>query len=89
MNVESVRLKQTLARPAFTVNEGPGVVEKGSWIARIWAFILCPTVLLLSYVPLLNLFARGVLMALAFYLTSRKAVIRSGWFSVRYPAQCR
>jgi O-antigen ligase len=31
-------------------------------LSILWAWLVCPTVFLLSYVPLLNLYARGVLM---------------------------
>ena len=87
MNVESVRLKAALVTGAACDRSSETPAQRGSWIARGWAFVLCPTVLLLSYVPVLNLFARGVLLLfiawfMAMAVTRRRQLIVPGLFVV-------
>lgn len=47
--------------PRITRDIAPGVPRRGRLIPKLWAWAVCPTVFLFSYVPLLNLYARGVL----------------------------
>lgn len=63
LNVDSVRLKPR-QRPVATDSISLPQAEVRGWLVpTAWAFAICPVVFLLSNVPMLNFFARGILAA--------------------------
>ncbi len=64
VSVESVKVRGPSGKEREgELNDGPFVnPQRRAFFAAAWAWIVCPTVFLLSYVPRLNFVARGVLI---------------------------